>query len=119
MPPVQTVLDYYSNNNLTNYIFPILLKNDLTPIQIENRKHKMLSKFNKDLKQLAMLAGVDKNLTSYSIRHSFATNLKQLGVSTDLISASMGHANLDITNSYLKDFENNIIDNANEKLLHF
>ncbi|UOV42434.1 site-specific integrase, partial [Flavobacterium psychrophilum] len=41
MLPVQEVLDYYaSKNSLTDYIFPILLKNDLTPIQIENRKHK-------------------------------------------------------------------------------
>jgi site-specific recombinase XerD len=120
MQPVQEVLDYYaSKNSLTDYVFPILLKNDLSPIQIENRKHKTLSKFNKDLKQLALLAKVDKNVTSYVIRHSFATNLKQLGVATDLISTSMGHSNLEITQSYLKEFENNIIDDANEKLLNF
>lgn len=120
MPPVQTILDYYlSQKSTTDYLFPILLKNDLTAIQIENRKHKTLSKFNKDLKTLALLAEVEKNVTSYVIRHSFATNMKQLGVATDLISQSMGHANLDITNSYLKEFENNVIDDANEKLLHF
>lgn len=120
MPPVQIVLDYYlSQKSTTDYLFPILLKNDLTAIQIENRKHKTLSKFNKDLKTLAILAEVEKNVTSYVIRHSFATNMKQLGVATDLISQSMGHANLDITNSYLKEFENNVIDDANQKLLHF
>lgn len=120
LPPVQVILDYYAvNNSMTDYIFPILLKNDLTPMQIENRKHKTLSKFNRDLKELAILAGVNKNVTSYVIRHSFATNLKQLGVATDLISESMGHTNLDITNSYLKGFENEEIDDANEKLLHF
>ncbi|MFV8324677.1 phage integrase SAM-like domain-containing protein [Flavobacterium sp. ZS1P14] len=120
MPPVQIVLDYYlSQKSTTDYLFPILLKNDLTAIQIENRKHKTLSKFNKDLKTLAILAQVEKNVTSYVIRHSFATNMKQLGVATDLISQSMGHANLDITNSYLKEFENNVIDDANQKLLHF
>jgi integrase/recombinase XerD len=120
LPPVQAVLDYYtSNNSMTDYIFPILLKNDLTPIQIENRKHKTLSKFNKDLKELAKLAEVDKNVTSYVIRHSFATNLKQLGVATDLISTSLGHSNLEITQSYLKEFENSVIDEANEKLIHF
>lgn len=120
MPPVQAVLDYYaSNNNMTDYIFPILLKNGLSPMQIENRKHKTLSKFNKDLKELAKLAKVDKNVTSYVIRHSFATNLKQLGVATDLISTSLGHSNLEITQSYLKEFENSLIDDANEKLLIF
>ena len=120
LPPVKEVLDFYfTTNNSSDYIFPILLKNELTPIQIENRKHKALSKFNKELKELAKLAGVDKNVTSYVIRHSFATNLKHLGVATDLISASMGHANLEITKSYLKEFENEVIDEANKKLLNF
>jgi integrase/recombinase XerD len=114
LPPVQTVLGYYAaNNSVTDYVLPILLKNDLTPVQIENRKHKTLSKFNRDLKELANLAGVEKNVTSYVIRHSYATNLKQLGVATDLISESMGHTNLDITNCYLKGFENDEIDDAN------
>ena len=44
-------------------------------------------------------------------------NAKQLGVSTDVISQSMGHANIAITSAYLKDFEDDVIDNANEKLL--
>ena len=120
LQPVRELLDYYlSKDSTTDYVFPILLKNDLTPIQIENRKHKTLSKFNRELKELAKLAKVEKNVTSYVIRHSYATNSKQLGISTDVISQSRGHSNVDITNSYLKEFENDVIDDANEKLLHF
>jgi site-specific recombinase XerD len=120
LPPVQEVLEYYlSQIRNTEYVLPILLKDDLTPSQIENRKHKTLKKFNKDLKELATLAKVAKNVTSYVIRHSYATNLKQLGVSTDKISQSMGHSNLEVTNSYLKDFETDDIDIENEKLLKF
>jgi hypothetical protein len=42
--------------------------------------------------------------------------IKESGVSIDMISQSIGHQNVD---SYclLKDFDNNIIDDANEKLL--
>lgn len=119
LPPVRTILDYYLSRSNTDYVFPILLKNDLTPMQIENRKHKTLKKFNKDLKELAKLAEVDKNVSSMTIRHSFATNSKQIGISTDVISQSMGHSNVNVTNSYLKDFENDVIDDANEKLLIF
>lgn len=120
LPPVQEVIDYYQLlNKNTKYVFPILLKDDLTPAQVENRKHKTLKKFNKDLKELARLAKVAKNVTSYTIRHSYATNLKQLGVSTDKISQSMGHSNLEVTNSYLKDFETEEIDIENEKLINF
>jgi site-specific recombinase XerD len=89
----------------------------MTPIQIENRKAKKLKRFNSDLKKIAEIVGINKPLTSYVARHSFATNLKQLGVSTDIISQSMGHQNISITSAYLRDFENDVIDDANEKLL--
>src|SRR5690606_14581741 len=43
IPPVQEILDFYkSQNRTTDYVFPILLKDDLTPIQIANRHHKVL-----------------------------------------------------------------------------
>lgn len=120
LPPAQEVLEYYLlQNRNTEYVFPILLKDDLSPAQIENRKQKTLKKFNKDLKEIARLAKVAKNVTSYVIRHSYATNLKQLGVSTEKISESMGHSNVEVTNSYLKDFETEEIDMENEKLLNF
>jgi site-specific recombinase XerD len=118
LKPVQDILDYHRNlNKSTNYVFPILLKEGLTPIQIENRKSKKLKRFNSDLKKIAEIVGIDKPLTSYVARHSFATNLKELGVSTDIISQSMGHHNVSITTAYLKDFDNEIIDDANQRLL--
>jgi integrase/recombinase XerD len=118
LEPVQEILDYYKAiNPLTGYVFPILLKEGLTPIQIENRKFKKLKKFNSELKKIAEIVGVEKPVTSYVARHSFATNLKELGISTDIISQSMGHQNVSITTAYLKDFENDIIDDANERLL--
>jgi site-specific recombinase XerD len=116
--PVEEILNQYKNINTNNgYVFPILLKEDLTPIQIENRKHKKLKKFNADLKKIALVLEINKPITSYVARHSYATNLKHLGISTDILSQSMGHSNLAITTSYLKDFDNEIIDDANEKLL--
>ncbi len=111
---INKILKYYQdNNNLdTEYVFPLLLKDNLTERQIQNRKHKTLSKFNKDLKEIAKLCDIEKTLTSYVARHSFATNLKHKGVSTDIISEALGHKNLAITQTYLKDFENKTIDDA-------
>ncbi len=118
LPPVIEILDYYrSKPTNTNYVFPILLNSELTPTQIENRKAKTLKQFNKELKELASLAGVDEKLTSYVARHTFATNLKLKGVSTDIISESMGHKNVAITSAYLKSFNKSVIDEAMEKLL--
>ncbi|CAA0163033.1 Integrase [Tenacibaculum maritimum] len=118
LEPVKQVLEYYKKQNrTTRYVFPILLKENLTPKQIDNRKHKTLRKFNKDLKEIAYIQSVNKNVSSYTIRHSFATNLKFAGVSTDVISDAMGHSNSEITNAYLKRHSNETVDNEMRKLL--
>lgn len=115
---VQEILDYYkSQNRPTNYVFPILLKEDLTSKQIQDRKHKVLGRCNRKLKEIANIAKVDKNLTSYVARHSFATILRQMGTSTDEISELLGHSDIQITMTYLKEFDNEVLDKANRKLL--
>ena len=118
LEPVQEILEYYKNQERdTNYVFPIILREDSTPIQLEYRKGNSLKRFNKDLKKIADLCKIEHKITSYVARHSFATNLKQKGVSTDIISEAMGHQNLTITQAYLKELENDIIDDAFSKLL--
>lgn len=115
---VQEMLDYYkSQNRPTNYVFPILLKEDLTPLQVANRKHKVLGRFNRKLKEIAKIAEIDKNLTSYVARHSFATIHKKIGTPTDVISELMGHSDVQITMTYLKEFDNEVLDKTNRKLL--
>ncbi|ARN78245.1 integrase [Nonlabens spongiae] len=118
LPPVETVLNWYrSHGNETDYIFPILLKNSLTPMQIENRKAKVLKRFNRDLKEIASKVGIETNVTSYTIRHSFATNLKYAGISMDVIGETMGHRNVNVTRAYLKEFQDDVLDSAMKKLL--
>lgn len=114
----QEIIDYYKDKTInSSYVFPILLSDNLTPQQIEHRKHKVLSRVNKKLGDIAKLAGVDVHITSYVARHSFATILKKTGTSTDIISELMGHSNVQITMTYLKEFENEELDNANRTLL--
>ncbi|AXG73516.1 site-specific integrase [Flavobacterium arcticum] len=118
LEPVKQIIAYYkAQNRPTKYVFPILLKEDLSPVQIDNRKHKTLRRFNKQLKEIAEIQGLEQNVTSYVIRHSFATNLKFAGISTDVIGRSMGHADVSITQAYLKEFKDDIIDDAMSKLL--
>ncbi len=114
----QEIIDYYKSQvRSSKYVFPILLRDDLTPIQIEYRKKKVLQSYNSKLKEIAALAKVDKNLTSYVARHSFATILKQKGTSVELISELMGHSDVHITMTYLKEFDNETLDSANRILL--
>ena len=39
------------------------------------------------------------------------------GTSTDVISQLMGHSDIQITMTYLKEFEDDVLDKANRKLL--
>jgi len=119
LPPVREILDFYQEFSLdTKYVFLILLRNNLTPPQlVENRKHKTLQRYNKDLKEIAQICGIDKPLSSYVARHSFANCLKQKGVATDVISESLGHQNLAITQVYLKELDSSVLDRAIELLL--
>ena len=118
LPPVRDILNYFQDNsNGTKYVFPLLLRDNMTPIQIENRKKKTLAKYNKDLKEIASICNIEKTLTSYVARHSFANSLKQKGVATDIISESLGHQNMAITQAYLKELDSSVIDEASALLL--
>ena len=118
LPPVREILDYYKAYSFgTKYVFPILLKENLTPSQLQNRKHKTLQRYNKDLKEIAEICGINKNISSYVARHSFANCLKQKGVATDIISESMGHQNLAVTQAYLKELDSSVLDEAAELLI--
>ncbi len=118
LPPVQEILNYYREHTLpTKYVFPILLKDGLTPNQIEHRKKKTLAKYNRDLKEIAKLCGITKPLSSYVARHSFANCLKQKGVATDIIGESLGHKDLATTQVYLKELGSSVLDEAAALLL--
>lgn len=118
LPPVKRILERFWDNRLdTPYVFPMLLRDGLTPLQLEYRKKKVLQQYNKGLKELALMAGINKKLTSYVARHSFATCLKFKGVSTDVISESLRHRDIKVTQTYLKEFGSEVLDEASALLL--
>ncbi|MEZ5103534.1 MAG: site-specific integrase [Draconibacterium sp.] len=109
---------YRISRRSDNYLFPILdIDKHRTPIQQENRKHKIMIKVNKDLKLISELAEIDFNLSTYVARHSFATVLKNSGVNIALISEALGHSELSTTQIYLDSFENKQFNEAMKHLL--
>lgn len=100
------------------YLFPILnAKIHKTPLQKQNRIHKILGKVNKNLKLIAAQLGVEVNMTTYVARHSFASVLKKSGVNIALISEALGHSDLTTTQIYLDSFDNEQVDEAMKNLL--
>ena len=76
-----------------------------------------MRRYNKALKELATLAGVESEVTSYTARHSFATIAKYKGVPTSVISETLGHRSEAITQVYLDSFDKRILDKYNDIIL--
>ena len=62
-----------------------------TPKKIDARIDSALKDLNEDLKAMANEIKLEKDLTSYVARHSFATNLRQKNVDMSIIQEAMGH----------------------------
>ena len=77
----------------------------------------MLAKVNKHLKDIGEKLKLPLPLTTYIARHSYATILKRAGVSTAIISESLGHSSERVTQIYLDSFENRQLNDAMKNLL--
>lgn len=99
------------------YIFPILDNRERTPRQIRNRIYDVLANVNGHLSDIGKELGIELKISSYTARHSYATVLKRSGVSTSIISESLGHSSERITQIYLDSFDNEQVDEAMKNLL--
>ena len=76
-------------------------------------------RFNNHLKSLARALHLTSPVTSYTIRHSWATTAKFRGVPIEMISESLGHKSIKTTQIYLKGFELKERTEVNRKNLHY
>lgn len=113
---LQSIFDHYKDKNPeSKYIFPIINREE--PTLKEKDIQWARKRYNKKLKELAKLCGIDKNLTSYVSRHSFATQAMMQQVPLNAISTMLGHSSLKTTEVYLKSLPSNILDEYNERVL--
>ena len=119
-PAALDILDKYrqSNAHPQDYIFPVLRRSvHVTAQQQYGRVQRTNKRINRYLKLIGEHLHLPITLTTYVARHSFATVLKRSGVSTSIISESLGHSSEKITQIYLDSFENSQIDAAMQNLL--
>lgn len=120
LPPVLKILESYKEFDWeTDYIFPVLKPENKTAEQIKEKVKFYNRTINRNLKRLGKLAEIanPEQLTTYVARHTWATTMKRKGVSTSIISEAMHHSDEKTTQIYLDSFENDIVDEMNEKLL--
>ncbi len=115
-PCISKILQRYTAKNRNSpYIFPILKSID--PSRAFMQYQTALGYYNRRLKQLAKMLGVQTALTSYTSRHTWATTARNHNVPLSIISAGMGHTSEKTTQIYLASLENSVIDQANQSLL--
>lgn len=106
---------YPESNN--EFLLPFVKqKNDL--IQLKKDIQHSIKNCNDHLGKLAEQCKIDKPVTSYYARYSWANIARTLGYSKDLIAEALGHEyGNKITGIYLGHYENTILDSMNDKVI--
>lgn len=106
VPELEAIMNRWKNSDSEPdaFIFPIL-KNNLSFLEQQGLIRQFTKMINKYIKRIGHELGINKHITTYYARHSFATILKRSGVGTEIISESLGHSSLKTTSSYLDSFE--------------
>jgi integrase/recombinase XerD len=116
----KAILDIFRNYPVQSdggYIFPILKAEHDTAIKIDARVDSGLKDLNEDLKTIKDNKGIDRTVTSYVARHSFATNLKHKKVDVSIIQEAMGHETEEMTRTYLDEYDDELVSSSIEEAL--
>ena len=102
LPPTQKIIDKYKDS-----------ETGLIP-KLSNQK------MNAYLKEIADLCGIEKKLTWYVARHTFATTVTLgNGIKIENVSSMMGHTNIKQTQHYAKVLDSSVMDDMSKLMTKF
>ncbi|WP_300701224.1 phage integrase SAM-like domain-containing protein [Bacteroides sp.] len=117
---------FRDRNPSSPYLFPILsveAKNAdmngryLTDEELYLCYQRALRRFNHQLSIIGKLLFPGVSISSYTPRHTWATLVYHRGVHVGIISEALGHSSGKVTETYLKPFRNQRIDEINDELI--
>ena len=111
---IQEIIDRYRNPK-SKYVFPFITSEDKDKARRQYLTN--LGRYNRTLKRIAAMAGVSANLTSYTMRHTWATFAFLNNIDLPIISKALGHTNTNTTITYIREIDDAPIAEANRKLL--
>ena len=96
----------------SDYLLPVIRSNDDSRRQYENALHLV----NSRLKKLSEMLHLQRPLTMYVARHSWASIAKARNIPLSVISEGMGHDSEATTQIYLASLETSVVDKANKMI---
>ena len=114
-PAMQDIVDSYAHLTKDSpYLLPIITKADGTERrQYERMEHKV----NHYLKKIGTMVGLQAPLTTYTGRHTWASTMRDMGISLSVISKGLGHESLKTTQIYLSSIGMDGVVKANMKMI--
>lgn len=113
-PCMEEIINRYACQD-SDYVFPMLRATN--PAEAYDKYLLMLNHYNRTLKKLAARAGINRSLTSYVSRHTWASVAYSNNVELPVISKALGHANPQNTLIYIKEINDDRLSIANHELL--
>jgi integrase/recombinase XerD len=106
---MRAIMERYStkDKNPESYVFPVM-ESELNPLKQYERVPLFTKYINDGLKEICEELGIEKSITTVVSRHTFSTQLKRAGVSTEFIQEALGHTDKRTTENYLDSFENEV-----------
>jgi integrase/recombinase XerD len=99
------------------YCFQVLKGDEASEVKERNRIKRCQSVTNFRLRDICEALNVPHRVSFYSARHTYAMELRRVGVSSEVISEALGHSDPRITKAYLRRFEDSVLDAADRLLL--
>lgn len=105
-PILETIIEKIGNKDRVsdNFVFPFL-NGKSGEKEIKKAIASTIQRTNIYMNQIGEKLGITEKLDTYVARHSFATILARSNASIVFISQSLGHKNIETTQSYLAGFE--------------
>ena len=109
---MEGIISKYPKNQ-TDYLLPIIKETVDERRQYDNALHLV----NYHLKDLSSMLKLQRPLTMYVARHSWASAAKARNIPLSVISEGMGHDSEATTQVYLASLETSVVDKANKMIL--
>lgn len=111
---IQEIINRYSRAD-SDFVFPIITSHH--PTQAYKQYQSSLRSYNRNLHKLEKLAGLKRSLTSYVVRHTWASVAYDTNVDLAVIASALGHTNTNTTRIYIRDINNRRLAEANREVL--